>query len=311
MKLNKPNFWDYKKPNFLAYILLPLTFPILIRNFFAKSFPKEKFYKIKTVCVGNIYVGGTGKTPLSIKINNLLKAQGLKSTVVKKFYNDQSDEQNLIKNYTNLICKKNRLDALNDAVDQNFEFAIFDDGLQEKTISYDLKIVCFTNSQWKGNGFVIPAGPLREKIESLKNFDVIVINGDPKKNQNILNEIKQINNNINIFETFYKPSNLKEFDNNVDYVAFAGIGNSENFYNTMIENKFKIIKKFSFPDHYTYSNNDLKKILNYAKNNNAKIITTEKDYLRLNSNFIQDVKYLKIELVIPNEKKLIDILIKK
>ena len=311
MKLNKPNFWDYKKPNFLAYILLPLTFPILIRNFFAKSFSKEKFHKIKTVCVGNIYLGGTGKTPLSIKINNLLKAQGLKSTVVKKFYNDQSDEQSLIKNYTNLICKKNRLDALNDAINQKFEFAIFDDGLQEKSINYDLKIVCFTNSQWKGNGFIIPAGPLREKIESLKNFDIIFINGDPKKNQDILNEIKKLNNNINIFETFYKPSNLKEFDNNENYVAFTGIGNSENFYNTMIENKFKIIKKFSFPDHYTYSNNDLKKILNYAKNNNAKIITTEKDYLRLNSNFIQDVKYLKIELVIPNEKRLIDILIKK
>ena len=311
MKLNKPNFWDYKKPNFLAYILLPLTFPILIRNFFAKSFSKEKFHKIKTVCVGNIYLGGTGKTPLSIKINNLIKAQGLKSTVVKKFYNDQSDEQNLIKNYTNLICKKNRLDALNDAINQKFEFAIFDDGLQEKSINYDLKIVCFTNSQWKGNGFIIPAGPLREKIESLKNFDIIFINGDPKKNQDILNEIKKLNNNINIFETFYKPSNLKEFDNNKNYVAFTGIGNSENFYNTMIENKFKIIKKFSFPDHYTYSNNDLKKILNYAKNNNAKIITTEKDYLRLNSNFIQDVKYLKIELVIPNEKRLIDILIKK
>ena len=175
----------------------------------------------------------------------------------------------------------------------------------------DLKIVCFTNSQWKGNGFIIPAGPLREKIESLKNFDIIFINGDPKKNQDILNEIKKLNNNINIFETFYKPSNLKEFDNNANYVAFTGIGNSENFYNIMIENKFKIIKKFSFPDHYTYSNNDLKKILNYAKNNNAKIITTEKDYLRLNSNFIQDVKYLKIELVIPNEKRLIDILIKK
>ena len=79
----------------------------------------------------------------------------------------------------------------------------------------------------------------------------------------------------------------------------------------MIENKLKIIKKFSFPDHYNYSNNDLTKILNYAKNNNAKVITTEKDYLRLNSNFIQDVKYLKIELVIPNEKRLIDILIKK
>ena len=311
MKLNKPRFWDYKKPNFIAYILLPLTFFVLVRNFFSKKFSKKKNDKIKTICVGNIYIGGTGKTPLSIKINNLLKIQGLRSTIIKKFYNDQSDEQNLIKNYTNLICKKNRLDALNDAVDQNFEFAIFDDGLQEKTISYDLKIVCFTNSQWKGNGFVIPAGPLREKIESLKNFDVIVINGDPKKNQNILNEIKQINNNINTFETFYKPSNLKEFDNNANYVAFTGIGNSENFYNTMIENKFKIIKKFSFPDHYTYSNNDLKKILNYAKNNNAKVITTEKDYLRLNPNFAKDIKYLRLDLVIPDEKKLNNILIKK
>ena len=311
MKLNKPRFWDYKKPNFIAYILLPLTFFVLVGNFFTKKFSKKKNDKIKTICVGNIYVGGTGKTPLSIKINNLLKIQGLRSTIIKKFYNDQSDEQNLIKNYTNLICKKNRSDALNDAVNQNFEFAIFDDGLQEKSISYDLKIVCFTNSQWKGNGFVIPAGPLREKIESLKNFDVIVINGDPKKNQNILNEIKQINNNINIFETFYKPSNLKEFDNNVDYVAFAGIGNSENFYNTMIENKLKVIKKFSFPDHYTYSNNDLTKILNYAKNNNAKVITTEKDYLRLNPNFAKDIKYLRLDLVIPDEKKLNNILIKK
>ena len=109
MKLNKPKFWDYKKPNFIAYILFPLTFFVLVRNFFAKKFPKEKTDKIKTVCVGNIYVGGTGKTPLSIKINNLIKKQGIKSIVVKKFYSNQIDEQNLIKNYTNLICKKKKI----------------------------------------------------------------------------------------------------------------------------------------------------------------------------------------------------------
>ena len=311
MKLNKPKFWDYKKPNFIAYILFPLTFFVLVRNFFAKKFPKEKTDKIKTVCVGNIYVGGTGKTPLSIKINNLIKKQGIKSIVVKKFYSNQIDEQNLIKNYTNLICKKKRLDALKDAINQNFEFAIFDDGLQEKAINYNLKIVCFNNSQWKGNGFLIPAGPLREKIETLKNFDLIFINGNPKKNHDIFNEIKQLNNNINIFETFYQPSNLKEFDNNVNYVAFSGIGNSENFYDTMIENKFKIIKKFNFPDHYNYTDDDLIKILNYAKQNNAKIITTEKDYLRLSPKFSKDIKCLKLDLVILEEKKLINILIKQ
>ena len=311
MKFYKPKFWDKRNFNLISLLLLPLSMIVIIKNYYENSKIKKNYYDLRTICVGNIYIGGTGKTPLSIKINNLLKIQGLRSTIIKKFYNDQSDEQNLIKNYTNLICKKNRSDALHDAVNQNFEFAIFDDGLQEKSISYDLKIVCFTNSQWKGNGFIIPAGPLREKIESLKNFDVIVINGDPKKNQNILNEIKQINNNINTFETFYKPSNLKEFDNNEDYVAFSGIGNSENFYNIMIENKFKIIKKFSFPDHYVYSNNDLTKILNYAKKNNARVITTEKDFFRLNPNMAQDIKYLKLDLIIPDEKKLINILIKK
>ena len=79
----------------------------------------------------------------------------------------------------------------------------------------------------------------------------------------------------------------------------------------MIQNKFKIIKKFNFPDHYNYSNNDLTEILNFAKNNNAEIITTEKDYLRLNTNFAQVIKYLKLDLVIPNEQKLINILIKR
>ena len=305
MKLNKPKFWDYKKPNFLAYILLPLTFPILIRNFFAKSFLKEKFDKIKTICVGNIYIGGTGKTPLSIKINNLIKAQGLKSTVIKKFYNDQSDEQNLIKNYTNLICKKNRIDALKDAINQNFEFAIFDDGLQEKSINYDLKIICFNNSQWKGNGFLIPAGPLREKIESLKNFDVIIINGNPKKNRDILNEIKKLNNNINIFETFYKPSNIKELDNSRNYVAFAGIGNSVNFFNTLKNNRLNVIKEITFPDHYDYSDADLEKLIKIEDENRAKLITTEKDYLRIDPIKRRRFGFVSINVNIKNEDEFI------
>ena len=79
----------------------------------------------------------------------------------------------------------------------------------------------------------------------------------------------------------------------------------------MIESKFKIIKKFNFPDHYNYTDNDLTKILNYAKNNNAEIVTTEKDHLRLSSKFAKEIKCLKLNLVILEEQKLINNLIKK
>ena len=311
MKFVKPKFWDYEKPNLLAYILLPFTLPILIKNFFNKKNLIKKEKKIKTICFGNIYIGGTGKTPLSIKINNLLKKQGFKSVVIKKFYQDQVDEQKLIDKYSNIICEKKRLDALNISIKKNFEIAIFDDGLQDSSINYDIKAVCFNTYQWKGNGFLIPAGPLRETINSIKKYDLIFLNGNNEKNFKIENEIKKIIDKPLIFYTYYKPSNLNEFDRNKEYVVFSGIGNPKNFKNTLLENKFKIIKEFIFPDHYNFKKNDINKIINYAENKNALIITTEKDYLRIDGLPINKVNFFKIDLIIENESKLLEIISKK
>ena len=83
MKFKKPKFWDYKKPNFVSYLLLPFVYLMNLINFFNK---KEKIItdKIKTICVGNIYVGGTGKTPISIKINKILNNLNIKTAFVKK-----------------------------------------------------------------------------------------------------------------------------------------------------------------------------------------------------------------------------------
>ena len=68
MNLKKPSFWEQSKPNLVSYILLPFSLPILLRNFLFQFIKKEKSSKIKTICIGNIYIGGTGKTPLTIKI---------------------------------------------------------------------------------------------------------------------------------------------------------------------------------------------------------------------------------------------------
>ena len=257
MNFLKPKFWDYKKPNFVSFLLLPFTLLILISNFLKSFRVQKKIKNIKTVCIGNIYVGGTGKTPLAIKSNNLLKSNNLKSTIIKKFYHNQIDEQNLIKKYSNLICKKKRLDALDEALLSKFQYAIFDDGLQDKSINYDLKIVCFSNLQWIGNGLIIPAGPLREKINSILKYDAVVINGDTSLNKNIINEVKKIKKNLKIFETDYEISNLSELEVDSRYVIFSAIANPTNF--------LKILKK----------NNKYQNEISFVKLN-LKILNEEK-----------------------------------
>ena len=125
MNKTKPYFWDYKKPNFLSYLLLIFTIPIIINNFFLNRKKNKKFENIKTICIGNIYVGGTAKTPLTIKISQILSKLNIKNATIKKFYKNQIDEQNLLRKKTNLYCFRKRRDSLKKAIQNNFDVALF------------------------------------------------------------------------------------------------------------------------------------------------------------------------------------------
>ena len=168
MKFKKPKYWDLKKPNIYSYILLPIAFLIQVFAYFKKK-TKINDFKIKTICVGNIYVGGTGKTSLCIKINEILKNKNIRSCFIKKFYKDQLDEQKILKKRGQVFSSKVRVDSIKQAEHENYEVAIIDDGLQDSSINYDKSIVCFNNINWIGNGMVIPSGPLREKLFSIRN----------------------------------------------------------------------------------------------------------------------------------------------
>jgi len=309
MKLKKPKFWDYKQPNFLSYLLLPFTLPLIINNFFF-DIKKNKIVKEKTtkICIGNIYIGGTAKTPLTIKLYQILKDLKFRTATIKKFYTSHYDEQKLLANKTNLYCEKNRINALKKAIKDNMDVLLFDDGLQDKSIDYDLKFVCFNNTKWVGNGFLIPAGPLREKIKSLSKYDAAFINGNKKDNSTLKLLLNKHNPNIKVFESFYKTINIDQFDINEKYVIFSGIGNPESFKEILIKNKINITKEIIFPDHYKYTQKDINNIRSQAKEHNSKILTTEKDYVKIKSDRNSDIKYLKIELDIKNEKRLIDYL---
>ena len=300
MMLIKPKFWD-KKIGIISIILYPLSLIFLFIIYIKKKITKVHKFKIPIICVGNIYVGGTGKTPLAVYISNLLNKNNSQSAIIKKFYKDQIDEQKFIEKYASLICKKSRLESLEDALSKKLKYVIFDDGLQDSSVNFDLKIVCFNNVQWIGNGFLMPAGPLRENLNSLKKYDAVVINGDSSENKKIIETIKNIKSDIKIFESYYIPSNLHDLDINKEFIAFSGIGNNENFLNILNKNKFKIIDHYFFPDHYSFNKRDLEKIINNAKNNNAEIITTEKDFLRIDEFFQKKIKFLKIDLKLVDE----------
>ena len=304
MKFKKPKFWDLKKPNIYSYILLPIAFLIQVFVYFKKK-TKINDFKIKTICVGNIYVGGTGKTSLCIKINEILKKKNIRSCFIKKFYKDQLDEQKILNKRGQVFSSKIRIDSIKQAEHENYEIAIIDDGLQDSSINYDKSIVCFNNINWIGNGMLIPSGPLREKLFSIRNYDCIFLNGNLENLETIKKEIVKIHSKANIYIGQYKILNIDEINLSDNYFAFSGIGNHKTFLSTLKENKINVMADLEFPDHYEYTNKDLDKIITSSKKFNSKIITTEKDYLRIDNQIKKEIQFVKSELIIIDEEKFI------
>ena len=297
MKISKPIFWNNK--NLISLFLIPFSIITFIISFF-KNFSSKKNFKIKTICVGNIYLGGTGKTSLSMEINNILK-KSFKTIFIKKKYIDQLDEIELLKTYGNVFSDNDRKISLIKAENtRKYNLAILDDGLQDKTIKYDISIACFNSSYGIGNGLLIPAGPLRENLSMLRNYSAIFLNGE-KKNKRLFSILKEFNNHI--FYSNYISTNIRKFNRKSKYLYFCGIGNPEEFEYTLKKYKFNIVKKFIFPDHHNFKNKEIDEIKKIAFENKLKIVTTEKDYKRLNTKNKKNIDYLKIKLKIKNLNK--------
>ena len=298
MYIKKPIFWN--KKGIISFILLPLSFLTLLINFLKKKSNKNKM-NIKTICIGNIYLGGTGKTTLAIKVNNALNNAGKKSCFVKKFYKNQIDEQKILIEKGKLYSSRKRIEAIKNAISDNYKYAVLDDGLQDSTLKYDISIVCFNKKNWIGNGMLLPAGPLREKLSSLKNYDIVLFIGNDENVSRHEEKLKNINPNIDIFDAKYEPKNLEDFDKNKNYFAFSGIGNHETFLDTLRLAKLNIIENKEFPDHFDYSSSDIKSLVEYTNNKKLDLVTTKKDFLKIDKLFLNKIKYLDIDLVIKGE----------
>jgi len=265
----------------------------------------QRKFSIPIICVGNIYVGGTGKTPLALEIFKIVKSIGKNPAFIKKEYDYLYDEIEMLQKIGKTFSNKKREKAIHSLDLSGHDVAILDDGFQDFSIKKDFSIVCFNSKQLIGNGLIIPSGPLREGIKSIKRANCIFINGD--RNTKFEDKIKKINSNIKIFYSKYKIINLDKFKNK-KVIAFAGIGNPSNFFELLKENDINVVKTHSFPDHHIFSQEELENIEKDSKKNLALTVTTEKDYSRMKEEQKLICNCVKVNLEIENKNEFINLI---
>lgn len=263
---------------------------------------------VPIIVVGNLTVGGTGKTPLVIWLAKFLQEQGFKPGIVSRGYGGRaaqypqwvtaksdpslvSDEAALIAQKTNcsMVVDPNRVRAVKTLLEKSdCSIVISDDGLQHYAMGRNIEIVVVDGERGFGNEFCLPAGPLREPLSRLKNVDFIISNGNPKRV--IASEAKQSSchsrarGNPDFYSMQIKPGEIYNLLNpNLQLThyqhpihAVAGIGNPDRFFASLRKLGFFVIEH-PFPDHHLYQPADL----NFGQN--AVIIMTEKDAVKCKS----------------------------
>ena len=314
-----PQFW-YKK-NFKSKVQIIFFYPfsilwVLIDAF--KSYFSETYTsKIKVICVGNLTVGGTGKTPFSIYTYKLLKNLGYNPVFLTRGYGglkkgpievnnshhfqDVGDEAILLSKIgTTIVSKDRSLGAkFIEKHKNNFNVIVMDDGLQNYQLNKDIKFLLIDKHLKLGNGNCLPAGPLRQPVKSgLNDIDKIILTGESDKNEKDL--FKSFN--IPIIKSNIKTTSLPKIKKE-KLLAFCGLANPNKFFDTLKKNGYEISSTRKFPDHYAYKKNDINNLIFYANERNLKLITTEKDYVKIPENK-KHIHFLPIELELSVKDKL-------
>ncbi len=311
MKLIIPNFW--RKKTLLSILLKPLAIIYdAISSWLRRVDPADLYHpKAKVITVGNITMGGTGKTPVALSISKILQnyskhkiailTRGYKGKLkgplmVESLHDvqDVGDEAILLAKQVSTCVAKDRLAGIKFLEEQGFDIIITDDGLQDERFIKALTIMVIDSYFGFGNGFIFPSGPLREKIESginKANFIIIIGEGEFK-----------LAKGLPILHANFVSKVLL---NGQRLIAFAGIGNPDKFFQTVIEAEGEIVKKIAFGDHHQYSIAEIEHLLELADANQASLITTEKDYMRISDQFKTKIQVLPISLIWKNEDNLL------
>ncbi len=312
------DLWYKKHP--LSILLIPLSWLFcavvrIRRKAYKYHLFTSKHIKIPIIVVGNITVGGTGKTPLVSWLGKFLKQQGFKPGIISRGYKGHAkkwpqivypdsdpylvgDEPVLLARQSEcpVVVAPNRFQAAS-VLEQDCDIIISDDGLQHYALHHDIRIAVVDATRGYGNQRCLPAGPLREPIGYLNDMDFIIYNGSKDKTENNMQyQLKPLcmvlNNNI-LYD-------LIELQGKTVH-AVAGIGNPDNFFNCLQKHGL-IIYKHPFPDHYHYKPEDIK------FNDTLPVIMTEKDAVKCQSFANNQHLYLPIEAEVNFANQLLSLL---
>ena len=312
--MKTPKFW-YSKNSIISILLRPISFLWVLGSILRKK-KSYNFNNIKIIKVGNVVAGGSGKTPTVISIVRKLAnskyqvhiiSRGYKGSIKKSTlvntdihsYKEVGDESIILSKIAPTWIGNNRIESIKNAQKMGAKIVILDDGIQDTSIKGDLNLLVFNGLQGLGNGKIIPAGPLREKLsDSIKKCHLsIIIDEDINNIANKLNNLLPIiKAKINI-ESEY----LNNFKNK-NVVAFCGLGFPEKFFKTIKEIGCNIRYKKSFPDHYQYKEKDLKELIDIAIKYNSLLITTEKDHIKILKKYRNRIYYFPITVDFINDK---------
>lgn len=311
-------FW-YRKKGLLSILMLPLSLLFWAVSLLKKIMYIGREYKssLPVICVGNIVVGGSGKTPVVIKVVEMLQAKGLKVAVVSRGYKSSLSSSkgvvNIDDDYTAdevgdeplMIYKKtgasvyvspDRSKSAKVAENHGCDVIVMDDGMQNYTLKKDVIISVFNGKNGVGNGLLMPAGCLRETLcAGVIKTNMVIFMGDDSTgissrfSDSIVGNVKAKKADVN---------KLKKVKN---YIAFAGIGKPEKFFNSLEEYDFNVLYNMEFEDHYSYTDGDIKRLLNFSKQEGASLITTDKDYVKISEEFKKDIFVLPVAVEFSNK----------
>jgi len=314
--MKAPSFWGSK--NLVSTCLLPASVIYLLGRKIHCSIIKPVKLSVPVICVGNLTVGGAGKTPVALHIGEILKKKNIKAYFISRGYGgkepgpllvncekhsakDVGDEPLLLSQILPTIISKNRLSAAKLAIEQGAEAIIMDDGFQNPCLVQDLSLIVVDRRLSFGNERTLPAGPLREKVaQGLKRANAVVI-------INPANFMPTALPKIPFLLARSKPKDSMLALKGKKIIAFCGIAAPQKFYYMLSNAGAEIIEKISFPDHYYYKKKDLESLHVKALEQNATLVTTSKDAARLTKDFSQNIKDIAVaemSLVFDNEKKL-------
>ena len=318
--LKAPKFWYNKKNTFLSQVLYPLSLIFRLGTKIRIITSKTKKATLPIICIGNIVVGGAGKTPVSLKIGKILIKAGYKphfiskgyagiiksSTLVENWHSPQSvgDESILLAEIAPTWIGQDRNESATLAASSGSDCLIMDDGFQNPTIHKDYSITVINASQEFGNRKVMPSGPLRESIKrgfSRTNLFIIIGETTEFLQKNIPDHIPTIKAKfaINKNNKIFKGQKI---------TAFAGIAYPEKFFNSLTEQGAIIVKEVTYPDHHIYDENDLLSLAEIANKTKSILVSTQKDFVRIPKSYRSLVNTLEGEIIFDNEDLIKEIL---